>query len=230
MRFAVVSFPGSNCDDDCVRVVDEVLGHTSYKVWHAERELLAPDVVLLPGGFSYGDYLRCGAIAARSPVMESLAAFAKAGGPVLGICNGFQVLTESGLLPGALSQNAGLRFVCEDVELAVEGRDTPFTRGIERGRVLTVPVAHHEGNYQADAETLARLEGEGQVVFRYARGTNPNGAVNDIAGICNAAGNVVGMMPHPERCAEPLLGNDDGRALFDAVLEVLASSERRRPS
>ncbi len=221
MRFAVVSFPGSNCDDDCVRVVDEVLGHTAYKVWHAVRDLESPDVVLLPGGFSYGDYLRCGAIAARSPVMESVAAFAKAGGPVLGICNGFQVLTEAGLLPGALAQNAGLRFVCEDVRLTVCGRDTPFTQGIERGSVITVPVAHHEGNFQASADTIARLEGEGQVVFRYAEGTNPNGAVNDIAGICNAAGNVLGMMPHPERCAEPLLGNSDGRALFDAVLETL---------
>ena len=222
MRFAVVSFPGSNCDDDCVRVAREVLGHSAYKVWHAEGDLERPDVVLLPGGFSYGDYLRCGAIAARSPVMASVAAFAKAGGPVLGICNGFQVLTECGLLPGALARNAGLLFVCEDVMLTVEGRDTPFTRGVERGRVLRVPVAHHEGNYFADEDTLARLEGEGQVVFRYAQGTNPNGAVHDIAGICNAAGNVVGMMPHPERCAEPLLGNSDGRALFDAVLEGLA--------
>jgi len=221
MRFAVVSFPGSNCDDDCVRVVDEVLGHTAYKVWHADADLRGPDVVLLPGGFSYGDYLRCGAIAARSAVCASVADFARSGGPVLGICNGFQVLTELGLLPGALGRNAGLRFVCCDVRLTVEERDTPFTRGVPRDRELTVPVAHHDGNYFADAETLERMEGEGQVVFRYAEGGNPNGSLNDIAGICNPAGNVVGMMPHPERSAEPLLGATDGRLLFNAVLEHL---------
>lgn len=215
MRFAVVSFPGSNCDDDCVRVVEEVLGETAYKVWHLDRDLARPDVVLLPGGFSYGDYLRCGAIAARSPAMDSVVDFARGGGPVLGICNGFQVLAERGLLPGALLQNAGLRFVCADVRLEVCGRETPFTRGMSGE--LTVPVAHHEGRYHADEQTLERMEGEGQVVFRYV-GENPNGSLRDIAGICNGAGNVVGMMPHPERCAEALLGNDDGRALFDAVL------------
>ncbi len=218
MRFAVVSFPGSNCDDDCVHVVEDVLGETGYKVWHAESSLEAPDVVLLPGGFSYGDYLRCGAIAARSPIMAAVAEFARKGGPVLGICNGFQVLTECGLLPGALGQNAGLKFVCKDVWLHVEGRETPFTKGLAAN--IKVPVAHHEGNYFADAETLARLEGEGQIVFRYE--DNPNGAIGDIAGICNAGGNVVGMMPHPERCAEPLLGNTDGRGLFEAAMAWVA--------
>ncbi len=218
MRFTVVSFPGSNCDDDCVRVVREVLGETAAKVRHTATDLERPDVVLLPGGFSYGDYLRCGAIAARSAAMEAVAAFAKAGGPVLGICNGFQILTEAGLLPGALLQNAGLDFLCEDARLVVEGRETPFTRGLA-GRSLTVPIAHHEGRYYADPATLERLEGEGQVVFRYQ--ANPNGSERDIAGICSAAGNVVGMMPHPERCAEPLLGNTDGHALFSSVLEAL---------
>jgi phosphoribosylformylglycinamidine synthase len=219
MRFAVVSFPGSNCDDDCVRVAAEVLGETAFKVRHDERDLRRPDVVLLPGGFSYGDYLRCGAIAALSPVMESVAEFARKGGPVLGICNGFQILTEAHLLPGALLRNRGLRFVCEDTEVRVDGRETPFTAGVTRGTTLRVPIAHNEGRYHADAETLKRLEGEGRVVFRYA--ANPNGAALDAAGICNEAGNVVGMMPHPERNAEPLLGNADGRRLFDAVLRFV---------
>lgn len=224
MRFAVISFPGSNCDDDCVRVVREVLGHDAYKVRHDVHDLDRPDVVLVPGGFSFGDYLRCGAIARFSPVMTDVAAFAGRGGPVVGICNGFQILTEAGLLPGALRRNIGLSFICEDRHVAVEGRSTPLTRGLS-GEVLRIPIAHNEGNYCADEETLARLEGDGRVVFRYVAPdgrrspeANPNGAANDIAGICNERGNVVGLMPHPERCAEPLLGNTDGRRLFDALL------------
>lgn len=223
-RFAVVSFPGSNCDDDCVRVAVEVLGETAWKVRHDERDLGRPDVVVLPGGFSYGDYLRCGAIAARTPVMEAVAAFARAGGPVLGICNGFQVLTEVGLLPGALLRNRGLRFVCDDAWVRIEGRPTAFTRGVDAGTVLRLPIAHHDGRYHADPETLERLEGEGRVVMRYCTpdgdlvdAANPNGSAAHIAAVCNGEGNVVGMMPHPERCAEPLLGNTDGRCLFDAV-------------
>ncbi len=224
MRFAVVSFPGSNCDDDCVRVVREVLGESAHKVWHGDDDLGAPDVVLLPGGFSYGDYLRCGAIAAGSPIMGAVRRFAAAGGPILGICNGFQILTEAGLLPGALHRNAGLSFICRDQHVRVASDASPFTAGLS-DRVLRLPIAHHDGNYHADAETLRRLEGEGQVVLRYCDAAgdshdaaNPNGSVGHIAGVRNAAGNVVGMMPHPERCAEPLLGNEDGRTLFEAVL------------
>ena len=228
MRVDVVSFPGSNCDDDCVRVVREVLGGHARKVWHTETALDAPDLVIVPGGFSFGDYLRCGAIARFSPVLEAVRAFAHAGGPVLGICNGFQILTEAGLLPGALRRNVGLSFVCQDVHLRVDGRETPFTHGVTAGRVLRVPIAHNEGNYFADDETLDRLEGEGRVVFRYCDvegrvggRANPNGAARDIAGICSEKGNVVGLMPHPERSAEPLLGNEDGRVLFDAVRTFL---------
>jgi len=230
MRVDVVSFPGSNCDDDCVRVVREVLGGHARKVWHTETALDAPDLVIVPGGFSFGDYLRCGAIARFSPVLEAVRAFAHAGGPVLGICNGFQILTEAGLLPGALRRNVGLSFVCQDVHLRVDGRETPFTHGVTAGRVLRVPIAHNEGNYFADDETLDRLEGEGRVVFRYCDvegrvggGANPNGAARDIAGICSEGGNVVGLMPHPERSAEPLLGNEDGRVLFDAVRTFMAA-------
>jgi phosphoribosylformylglycinamidine synthase len=228
MRVDVVSFPGSNCDDDCVRVVREVLGGHARKVWHTETNFDAPDLVIVPGGFSFGDYLRCGAIARFSPALDAVRAFARAGGPVLGICNGFQILTEAGLLPGALRRNVGLSFVCQDVYLRVDGRETPFTHGVAAGRVLRVPIAHNEGNYFADDETLDRLEGEGRVVFRYCDfegrvggAANPNGAARDIAGICSEGGNVVGLMPHPERSAEPLLGNQDGRVIFDAVRAFL---------
>ena len=229
MRVAVVQFPGSNCDDDCVRVTRQVLGAEVFKAWHADTSLGKVDAVILPGGFSYGDYLRCGAIAARSPLMAEVRAFAARGGPVLGICNGFQVLAEAGLLPGVLRRNVGLDFICEDVWLTVEGRDTPFTRGLPGGRRVRVPIAHHDGNYYADAPTLARLEGEGRVVFRYcdaggavSSAANPNGSVNNIAGVCSPDGNVVGMMPHPERCAEARLGNVDGRLLFEALGRALA--------
>lgn len=219
---AVVTFPGSNCDADLRWAVDHTANLNARAVWHKETDLGAPDAVLLPGGFSYGDYLRCGAIARFSPIMEAVMAFAKAGGPVLGICNGFQVLTEAGLLPGALLSNRDQKFICETVVLGKEGRDTAFTQGVPD--TLRIPIAHHDGNYFADEATLARLEGEGQVLFRYLNaqgerqvGAAPNGSLNDIAGICNAAGNVVGMMPHPERASDPALGSADGRALFSAL-------------
>lgn len=224
MRVAVVTFPGSNCDDDCVHVAGTVCGQDAYKVFHTETDLGAPDVVLLPGGFSYGDYLRCGAIARFSPIMESVRAFAEKGGPILGICNGFQILTEAGLLPGALRRNAELKFLCEDVWLRIEGRETPFTRGLAGGGPRRIPIAHHDGNYLADPELLRRLEGEGQIVFRYCDAdgqltdaANPNGSMGHVAGVCNASGNVVGMMPHPERLSESVLGGTDGRALFDVA-------------
>lgn len=225
---AVLTFPGSNCDADLRWAVDNTPGLSARAVWHKETELGAPDAVLLPGGFSYGDYLRCGAIARFSPIMNAVVDFANAGGPVLGICNGFQVLTEAGLLPGALLSNQGQKFICETVVLGKEGRDTAFTKGIPT--TLRIPIAHHDGNYFADEATLARLEGEGQVLFRYLNakgerqaGAAPNGSLNDIAGICNAAGNVVGMMPHPERASDPALGSADGRALFSALQGFLES-------
>ena len=216
MKFGIVVFPGSNCDQDAFHVASEVLGQQAHFLWHKDRDLKGADVVILPGGFSYGDYLRCGALARLSPVMESVAAHAKAGGKVLGICNGFQVLTEAGLLPGALLRNAGMKFISEQVTLKVENANTAFTRRYARGAAVRIPIAHGEGNYFVDDEGLARLEGEGQVVFRYAQ--NPNGSRNAIAGIVNAGRNVLGMMPHPERAAEALLGSTDGRALFESLL------------
>ena len=225
MRFDIVVFPGSNCDHDVYHVVKHVLGHEARFVWHKSRDLKGADAVVLPGGFSYGDYLRTGALARHSPVMEEVVAFAKRGGPVLGICNGFQILLEAGLLPGAMLRNRGLRFVCDDAPLLVDGRPTPFTRKLKAGQRIVLPIAHAEGNYTADAATLDQLEAEGRVVLRYvdAAGAasdagNPNGSQRNIAGICNEAGNVVGMMPHPERAAEKLLGNDVGRLLFESAL------------
>jgi phosphoribosylformylglycinamidine synthase I len=217
----VVTFPGSNCDADLRHAVDRTTGLTMQQVWHKDTDLHGLDAVLLPGGFSYGDYLRCGAIARFSPVMAEVVAFAKRGGPVLGVCNGFQILTESGLLPGALIRNRDLKFICQDVALRVEGRETPFTTDLPRDRTITVPIAHMEGNYVASADTLDRLEGEGQVLFRYADGA-PNGASRDIAGICNAGGNVVGLMPHPERVVEAALGGTDGCGFFDSLAEALS--------
>ncbi len=215
---AVVTFPGSNCDADLRHAVS-LFGMTAKAVWHKDTSLGAVDAVMLPGGFSYGDYLRCGAIARFSPVMADVVRFAERGGPVLGICNGFQILCEVGLVPGVLLRNAQLRFLCADVALRAEGRSTPFTKGVpERMRL---PVAHAEGNWFADAETLTRVEGEGQVVFRYADGA-PNGALHDVAGVCNAAGNVLGMMPHPERHVEGDLGGTDGASLFRSLAEALA--------
>ncbi|ABS28132.1 phosphoribosylformylglycinamidine synthase subunit PurQ [Anaeromyxobacter sp. Fw109-5] len=217
MKIGIVTFPGSNCDHDVYHVVKHSMGAPAEYVWHKDRLPAGLDAVILPGGFSYGDYLRCGALARFSPVMEDVVAFAKSGGPVVGICNGFQILCESGLLPGVLMRNASLKFICRDVTLRVEGAETPLTRGLA-GATLTMPVAHAEGNYFADAATLDRLEGEGDVVFRYVGGA-PNGAARDIAGIAGGPRrNVVGLMPHPERAAEAILGRDDGRRLFESLL------------
>ena len=216
MNVGVLTFPGSNCDHDVYHVVKHVSGAEAKYVWHKDRLPAGLDAIILPGGFSYGDYLRCGALARFSPVMEDVVAFAKAGGPVLGICNGFQILCEAGLLPGVLMRNASLKFICRDVTLRVEGQETPVTRGLA-GKTLTMPIAHAEGNFFADAETLDRLEGEGRVAFRYVGGA-PNGAARDIAGVSGGPKrNVVGLMPHPERAAEALLGRDDGKRLFEAL-------------
>ena len=217
MKFGVVLFPGSNCDTDAVHVVKEVLGQPTVELWHKERDLQGCEVVIVPGGFSYGDYLRCGAIARFSPIMEEVAKHVARGGKVLGICNGFQILTEAGLLPGVLLRNASLKFLCQEVELTVESPGTPFTRGLKKGERLRMPIAHAEGNYFLDDEGLRRLEGNGQVVFRYA--DNPNGARHDIAGIVNEAGNVLGMMPHPERACEAVLGGVDGLKVFTSLLQ-----------
>ena len=229
MKFAIVVFPGSNCDQDCEHVARELLGCEADYVWHAETDLKGADVVVIPGGFAYGDYLRAGALARFSPVMESVAAFAKSGGPVLGICNGFQVLLEAGLLPGAMRVNRGLRYVCRDVHLKVESADTPFTRLYAPGAVVRMPIGHMEGNYTAPPRVLDELEGDDRVVFRYcdergevADSANPNGADRGIAGICNRERNVVGLMPHPDRCAEALLGNDAGLKMFQSAVEALA--------
>ena len=220
MKAAVIVFPGSNCDRDLAVAIREVTGTAPDMVWHGESTL--PDrigLVALPGGFSYGDYLRCGAISARSPVMRAVVAAAERGVPVLGVCNGFQVLTEAGLLPGALMRNEALDFVCRDVALTVENAQTAFTSRYAAGEIVHFPVAHHDGNYNADAETLDRLEGEGRVAFRYAEPVN--GSARRIAGVLNAAGNVLGMMPHPERRIEAAHGGDDGRRLFEGLLETV---------
>ncbi|HUZ00410.1 MAG TPA: phosphoribosylformylglycinamidine synthase subunit PurQ [Thermomicrobiaceae bacterium] len=227
MRFAVISFPGSNGDHDALMAVEMGLGQPVEPVWYRETDLSRFDVLLIPGGFSYGDYLRAGAIARFAPVMESVARFAADGGPVLGICNGFQVLTEAGLLPGALLRNASLKFNSSWVRLRVENTDTAWTEGLRLDETLRLPIAHGEGRYFADPETLKRLEARGQVVFRYvdARGEatpegNPNGSVDNIAGVSNERGNVVGLMPHPERAFEPLIGGDDGLKILSAVLRA----------
>ncbi len=216
MKFGVVTFPGSNCDEDAVHVVEHVLRQPVVRLWHKDRDLQGSDVIVVPGGFSYGDYLRCGAIARFSPIMESVVAHAKAGGKVLGICNGFQILTEAGLLPGVLLRNASLKFICKTVELEVTNTGTPFTKIYAAGRTLQLPIAHAEGNYFLDDDGLKRVEDNGQVVFRYRN--NPNGARNDIAGLVNEKKNVMGMMPHPERAAEALLGSTDGLGIFQSLL------------
>jgi phosphoribosylformylglycinamidine synthase len=225
MKFGVVVFPGSNCDRDCYRVVHDVLGQEAAYIWHKETQLPPLDCVILPGGFSYGDYLRCGAIARFSPVMKEVVKFANDGGKVIGICNGFQILTESHLLPGALLRNRGLHFICKSVSLRVGGLKTPFTRKVAPGKVLKMPIAHMEGNYFIDEEGLKRLKENDQILFQYCdeKGNvtseaNPNGALDNIAGISNAKGNVVGLMPHPERASEAILGGDDGRLLFESLL------------
>ena len=226
MRFGIVVFPGSNCDRDCYHVVDRVLGEEAEWVWHRDGELPQLDCVILPGGFSYGDYLRCGAIAKMSPVMEAVREFARRGGPVVGICNGFQVLLESELLPGAMIRNDSLHFVCKDTFVRCESTDSVMSATLQEGEVVELPVAHAEGNYFIDEAELPGLFDRGQVVFQYcdadgevSPGVNPNGSVRNIAGISNRQGNVVGMMPHPERASEALLGNDDGLKLFESAIE-----------
>lgn len=223
LRAAVITFPGSNCDRDMAVAMEAVSGVPALRVWHGDHDLPERlDFIALPGGFSYGDYLRCGSMAARSPIMQAVVAAAERGVPVLGVCNGFQVLTESGLLPGALMRNAQLTFTCRNVSLVVENNQSLFTSGYTAGQEITLPVAHHDGNYFADADTLDRLEGEGRVAFRY--GDEVNGSQRRIAGVLNDAGNVLGMMPHPERAIERALGGSDGRALFEAALRGLVGA------
>ena len=230
MKFAIIVFPGSNCDHDAYHAAKHVLGQEAKFVWHKETSLAGVDVVVLPGGFSHGDYLRTGAIARFSPIMKSVADFAAAGGPVLGICNGFQILLECGLLPGAMLRNRDVKFHCEFIHVRVERTDTPFTARCTVGQTLRIPIAHGEGNYYAPPETIAELEAASRVVFRYAdaRGfvtpeANPNGSVNNIAGICSDRRNVVGLMPHPERACEAAVGSSDGLVLFQSVIETLSS-------
>jgi len=220
---AVITFPGSNCDRDMAVAIEQVCGGTVHRVWHGDADLPeGVDFIALPGGFSYGDYLRSGAMAARSPVMQAVVRAAERGVTVLGVCNGFQVLTEAGLLPGALMRNAGIRFVCRDVALKVENNQSLFTAGYDAGQQITVPVAHHDGNYFADDATLDRIEGEGRVAFRYAEAVN--GSARNIAGVLNDRGNVLGMMPHPERMIEAAQGGSDGRALFESVVRGLVAA------
>ena len=230
MTFAVIVFPGSNCDHDACYAVTSVLGEAADLIWHKDTDLKGADVVILPGGFSHGDYLRTGAIARFSPIMAEVRRFAEAGGPVLGICNGFQILLEAGLLPGAMLRNRQLKFCCEHVHIRVEQIDTPFTSACRKGQVLKLPIAHGEGNYFAEPEVIARLEKDRQVIFRYTSpggdvtdAANPNGSAAAIAGLCNEARNVVGLMPHPERACEPVLGSVDGIVIFESVVQSLKS-------
>jgi len=219
MKAAVVVFPGSNCDRDAARALEMATGQKPHMIWHADTEMPDLDLIVLPGGFSYGDYLRTGAMAAHSPVMREVIARANKGVRVIGICNGFQILCESGLVPGVLLRNISLKFVCKQVRLKVENNATDFTSLYEKGQTVTIPVAHGEGNYFAEADTIKKIEGNGQVVFRYI--DNPNGSMNDIAGIINEKGNVLGMMPHPERVNEPLHGCTDGAAMFASLLKKI---------
>ncbi len=225
MKFGIVVFPGSNCDHDAYHVAKHVIGQPTVYLWHKEEDLQDCDVIVLPGGFSYGDYLRTGAIARFSPIMKSVVRFAGNGGRVLGICNGFQILLEAGLLPGAMLKNINLKFVCKHVHIRVESTETPFTRNCQPGQQLRIPVAHHDGNYFVDEATLADLEANRQIIFRYCDpsgeltpDSNPNGSLANIAGICNRERNVLGMMPHPERAAEVVLGSDDGRLIFESLV------------
>jgi phosphoribosylformylglycinamidine synthase len=233
MRFGIVVFPGTNCDRDCWHVVKAVLNCDVDFVWHEERDVSRFDCIILPGGFSYGDYLRVGAIARFSPVMESVRDFAEKGGLVIGICNGFQILVEAGLLPGALVRNKTIHFICKFVNLRVENADTPFTNRCEVGQVLRIPIAHNDGRYFCDKETLRRLERNGQIVFRYCtpdgevtEEANPNGSVGNIAGIVNEKGNVLGMMPHPERASERLLGSEDGLFIWRSILSAVELAKK----
>ena len=235
MKFGIVVFPGSNCDHDVYHVAKHVLGHEAAFLWHKDTSFAGIDCVVLPGGFAHGDYLRAGAIARFSPIMKAVEAFAARGGLVFGICNGFQVLSEAGLLPGALMRNAGLKYVCRDVFLRVERQDTPFTARIKQGTVLKLPVGHGEGCYYAPEEILKELEEKRQVVFRYCDAggqvtadSNPNGSLRGIAGVCNARGNVLGLMPHPDRCAEEVLGNAQGRRIFDSIVYAWEQARRQR--
>jgi phosphoribosylformylglycinamidine synthase subunit PurQ / glutaminase len=230
MKFGIVTFPGANCDYDAYHAVVDGLGEEAVYLWHKEHDLQGADVIVLPGGFSYGDYLRAGAIAGLSPIMREVVHHAKRGGPVLGICNGFQIACEARLLPGALLRNASLKFVCAPISLRVENADTRFTSAYERGQIITLPIAHGDGRYSADESTLAALEGDGRIIFRYApdrlqatEAYNPNGSMHDIAGILNEGGNVLGMMPHPERAVDSLLGPSDGLALFESILQRVAA-------
>lgn len=241
MKFGVVQFPGSNCDDDACHAISSVIGQPVDFIWHQSEDLAGYDAIILPGGFAYGDYLRTGAIARFSPVMKAVDAFARSGGLVLGICNGFQILLEAGLLPGAMLRNKGLRYLCRHVHIRVERTDTPFTGAAHRGDVLKIPIAHNEGNYFCDPATLAELERNNQIIFRYVRpdGTdaaesdreaNPNGSLRAIAGICNRERNVLGLMPHPERAVESPLGSSDGLVIFQSMVEYLTRNERKKDS
>ena len=233
LRFGIVVFPGSNCDHDSHYVAETILGQEARLIWHKESSLGDVDLVILPGGFSYGDYLRCGALARFSPIMKDVVRFANNGGTVFGICNGFQILVEAGLLPGVLLRNQSLKFVCRYIHLRVENADTLFTSRCSKGDVLEIPIAHGDGNYFADDDTLKRLEDRNQIVFRYCEPSgritddaNPNGSLGNIAGIINEAGNVMGMMPHPERASDPALHHTDGRKLFDSIVESLVQQSQ----
>ena len=235
MKFGIVVYPGSNCEHDVYHVAKHLLGHEAAFLWHKDTSFTGVDCVVLPGGFAHGDYLRCGAMARFSPIMGAVKQFADKGGPVFGICNGFQILTEAGLLPGALVRNAGLQYLCRDVQLRVERQDTPFTGRIKTGSVLTIPIGHGEGCYFAPDHVLEELEAKRQVVFRYCdpageitADANPNGSLHAIAGVCNERGNVMGMMPHPDRCAEEVLGKPDGRRLFDSIVHAWQQTRRNR--
>ncbi len=233
MKFGIVVFPGSNCDHDCYHATKHVFGQETEYIWHKSTDLKGYDCIVLPGGFSYGDYLRTGAIARNSPVMNSVIEFADRGGLVIGICNGFQVLTEAGLLPGVLMRNRGLKFICSGATMRVENTATAFTSAYREGSVVDIPIAHHDGNYYADADTIRELEDNGRVLFRYSTpdgevtdGANPNGSLSNIAGIMNERGNVLGMMPHPERACEPVLdldGGADGRGVFESLISAGAA-------
>ena len=223
MKSAVVQLPGLNRDRDMIAALTKISGRAPVTIWQTETAIPDVDLIVIPGGFSYGDYLRCGAIAARMPVMQAIRDKAEKGVKILGVCNGFQILLEAGMLPGALMRNASLKFVCREVKLEVVNNETAFTRAYDKGQVIRSPVAHHDGNYFADAEALRAIEDNGQVVFRYAHGTNPNGSVNDIAGVMNRQGNVLGMMPHPENLIEAAHGGTDGCGIFASALEVMAA-------
>lgn len=229
MKFGVVMFPGSNCDHDTYHVISKVIGQPVDFIWHRQNTIADCDAVILPGGFSYGDYLRTGAIARFSPVMGAVKEFATRGGLVMGICNGFQILCEAGLLPGALLRNKNLRFICDHINIRIEATDTPYTSRCQKGQVLSVPIAHGDGNYFCDSETLSELQRENRIIFRYSDAdgnltsdANPNGSLDNIAGICNRDRNVLGLMPHPERASEQLLGSSDGRIIFYSLADTLA--------